>query len=172
MEIKKPLKKDLLQLEEFFNVVISDTAKKEGITIPGFVDEEVEEKMKMCREYFGEDKNISVLIALDEKKIIGTISSSYCTSDIKDAIQDLEEDAVKIGSIYIHPSYQRRGVAKQLLTSMYRILKSKDIREFYLDSGYKSAQIYWRKTFGEPFFTAKDYWGPDADNVIWKVKMQ
>ena len=171
MKITKLLERDLYQLEEFFKVVISDTAQKEGITIPGFVDEEVEEKMELCRKFFKEDNNISILIAMDGSRIIGTISSSYCNLDIKSVIKDLEEDAVKIGAVYIHPSCQRRGIAKLLLTSMCRILKSKDIKEFYLDSGYKSAQIYWRQQFGEPFFIAKEYWGPEADNMIWKVKV-
>ena len=83
MKIKKPLKNNLPQLEEFFRIVISDTAKKEEITIPDFVDDEVTEKMKYCENYFKEESNISLLIALDGEKIIGTISSSYCNLDIK-----------------------------------------------------------------------------------------
>ena len=54
---------------------------------------------------------------------------------------------------------------------MYKILKSKNVEEFYLDSGYKSAQIYWTKNLGKPFFKAKNYWGPRIDNFIWKVKL-
>ncbi|MCS5422046.1 MULTISPECIES: GNAT family N-acetyltransferase [Psychrilyobacter] len=171
MEIKKPFKSHLPQLEEFFKTVISDTAAKEEIKIPDFVDEEVKEKMKYCEDYFKKGSNISILIALDGEKIIGTISSSYCDSDIKSVIKDLKKDSMKIGTVYIHPSYQRKGLAKILLNEMYKILRSKNVEKFYLDSGYKSAQRYWTKNLGEPFFTAKDYWGPKMDNLIWKVKL-
>ncbi|UUV18252.1 GNAT family N-acetyltransferase [Fusobacteria bacterium ZRK30] len=171
MEIKKPIKNNLPKLEEFFRIVISDTAKREGITISNFVDEEVEEKMKYCKNYFEEGSNISMLVALDGEKIIGTISSSYCNSDIKNVIKGLKKDSMKIGTVYIHPSYQRKGIGKTLLNEIYKILKSKNIKEFYLDSGYKSAQIYWTKNLGEPFFKAKNYWGPRIDNFIWKVKL-
>jgi len=171
MKIKKPLKNNLPQLEEFFRIVISDTAKKEEITIPDFVDDEVTEKMKYCENYFKEGSDISLLIALEGKKIIGTISSSHCNLDIKDVIKDLKKDAIKIGTVYIHPSYQKKGIGKTLLNEMYKILRSKNIKEFYLDSGYKSAQIYWTKNFGKPFFKAKNYWGPKIDNLIWKVKL-
>lgn len=171
MEVRNLLEEDLFQLEEFLKVVISDTAQREGITILNFTDEEVEGKMELCRGYLKGENNSSILIALEGRKIIGTISSSYCDSDIKNVIKDLEKDAVKIGTVYIHPTYQRKGIAKQLLTSVYEILRSKGIKEFYLDSGYKSAQVYWNQNFGEPLFIAKEYWGPEGDNMIWKVKL-
>lgn len=157
MEIKKPLKCNLPQLEEFFKIVISDIARREKIEISDFVDEEVRGKIKYCNNYFKEGSNISILIALDGEKIIGTISSSYCNSDIKNVIKDLKKDSMKIGTVYIYPSYQRNGIGKILLNEMYKILKSKNVEEFYLDSGYKSAQIYWAKNFGKPFFRAKNY---------------
>ncbi|MGB6130004.1 MAG: GNAT family N-acetyltransferase [Psychrilyobacter sp.] len=172
MKIKKPLKNHLPQLEELFKIVISDTARREGITLPDFVDEEVREKTKYCENYLKKVDNISILIALDDEKIIGTISSSYCDLDIKNVIKDIKKDSMKIGTIYIHPSYQRRGIGKILLSEMYKILKAKNVEEFYLDSGYKSAQIYWIKNLGEPFFRAKNYWGPKIDNLIWKVKLK
>lgn len=171
MKIKKPVKNNLPKLEEFFRVVISDTAKKEGITTSNFIDEEVEEKMNYFKNHFKEGSNISILIALDSEKIIGTISSSYCDSDMKNVIKDLKKDSMKIGAVYIHPSYQKKGIGKTLLNEMCKILKSKNIEEFYLDSGYKSAQIYWTKNLGEPLFKAKNYWAPRVDNFIWKVKL-
>jgi len=171
MKIKKPLKNHLPQLEEFFKIVISDTARREGITISDFVDEEVKEKIKYCNDYFKKMDNISILIAIDGEKIIGSISSSYCNLDIKNVIKDIKKDSMKIGTVYIHPSYQRRGIGKILLNEMYKILKAKNVEEFYLDSGYKSAQVYWIKNLGKPFFRAKNYWSPGIDNFIWKVKL-
>ena len=112
MEIKKPIKNDLPKLEDFFRKVITDTAKKEGITIINFIEEEVEKKLKYCRNYFEEGNNISILLAIDGEKIIGSISSSYCNLDIQNVIKDLKKDSIKIGTVYIHPSYQRKGLGK------------------------------------------------------------
>lgn len=166
MEIKKPIRVNLPKLEEFFRMVISETAKKEEISISNFVDEEVEEKIKYCKNYFEGKDSISMLIALDGEKIIGTICSSYCNSDIKNVIKGLKKNSMKIGTVYVHPLYQKKGIGKILLNEMYKVLRSKNIEEFYLDSGYKSAQIYWTKYLGEPFFKAKNYWGPKIDNFI------
>jgi hypothetical protein len=51
-------------------------------------------------------------------------------------------------------------------------LEKKGIEEFCLDSGYKSAQKIWINKFGNPQYHLKDYWGKDADHMVWRIQVK
>lgn len=169
MIIKKPMETDILKLHDFWELVISDTSKKEGIEEENFVLEEIEYKMTVLKKYLQEpDKDISFLMAVDRDKIIGTISSSLCRDEILKLLGNKVKDKIQIGIVYIHPDYQRKGIATNLLNEMIGILKGNGVKEFYLDSGYLEAQKYWKVKLGAPIFVEKDYWGEGADHMIWR----
>lgn len=96
---------------------------------------------------------------------------------MKDGIGELLDDMEdEINSKIIHlenddPHYQRNGVGNVLLKAMYSAMRQKGIKEFVLDSGYKTAQQIWTKKFGEPQYLLKDYWGKANDHMIWKVNI-
>jgi hypothetical protein len=46
------------------------------------------------------------------------------------------------------------------------------IKEFCLDSGYKIAQRIWIEKLGIPQYHLKDYWGKDADHMIWQRNIE
>ena len=172
MVIKKPVETDISGLQDFLELVISDTSKKEGIEEDDFVLEEVESKMKVLKNYLQEpDKDSRFLIALDGEKIIGTISSTLCGGKILELLGNEVKREFQIGIIYIHPDYQRKGVATNLFNEMNEILKNRGITNFYLDSGYIEAQKYWKKKLGAPLFIEKDCWGEGVDHMIWKSSL-
>lgn len=172
MMIRKPMETDISQLQDFLELVISDTSKKEEIEEDDFISEEVESKIKVLKNYLQEpDKDSRFLIALDGEKIIGTISSSFCRDKILELVGNKVEKEFQIGIVYIHPDYQKKGVATNLLNEMYEILKNRGIKEFYLDSGYLEAQKYWKKKLGAPLIVEKDCWGEGIHHMIWKSSL-
>ena len=71
----------------------------------------------------------------------------------------------------MNPKYQRKGIGNLMLIRIFNELKHKGIKEFCLDSGYKSAQKVWINKFGEPEYYLKDYWGEGADHMVWRLKV-
>lgn len=170
--IRKPVESDVSKVQDFLELVISDTSKKEGVEEEDFVSEEVGCKMEVLKNYLEKpDRDISFLIALDEDKIIGTISSSFCRDEILELLGSKVRGKYQIGIVYIHPDYQRKGVATNLLNEMNEILKDRGITEFYLDSGYLEAQKYWERKLGAPLFVRKDHWGEGVDHMIWRSSL-
>ncbi|MEC2934384.1 GNAT family N-acetyltransferase, partial [Bacillus cereus] len=74
----------------------------------------------------------------------------------------------EIGTVFILPEYQRKGIGSLLLHTMFLTLLSRGITESCLDSGYKNAQSRGMKKFGIPRFVLKDYWGESSDHMSWK----
>jgi hypothetical protein len=69
MLIRKPVETDISGLQEFLELVISDTSKKEGIEEDDFIFGEVKSKMEVLKNYLQEpDKDSRFLIALDGEK--------------------------------------------------------------------------------------------------------
>jgi GNAT superfamily N-acetyltransferase len=76
-------------------------------------------------------------------------------------------DVGEVGTLYILPEYQKKGIGTLLLNSIFTVLMSRGIKEYCLDSGYKTAQQIWRRKFGEPVIVVKDYWAKGFDHYIW-----
>ncbi|MEH6980246.1 GNAT family N-acetyltransferase, partial [Bacillus pseudomycoides] len=91
-------------------------------------------------------------------------SSKLINNCTDGALKDLYE----IGTVFVLPNYQRRGIGNLLLNAIFLTLLDKGIKEFCLDSGYTNAQEIWKKKFGEPNFLLKDYWGEAYDHMIWR----
>jgi GNAT superfamily N-acetyltransferase len=164
---------DKKQLHSFFRIVITDTFNKEGIGDQfDDINNEVEVKEKYLESDFksnGEKRYF--LIALDGEKIIGSIEYGPASDLICKSTNNTYKELMEVGTVFVRPDYQRMGVGNILLNTMYLTLKSNDIEEFCLDSGYKSSQKIWRKKFGNPQYVLMDYWGNGYDHMIWKIKI-
>ncbi|CAM3815514.1 GNAT family N-acetyltransferase [Mesobacillus thioparans] len=174
VEVRRPRFEDREQLNEFFRAVITDTFTKEGI---GHQLHEINEEIKVKRKYLNNDiesngENRYFLIAFYDDKIIGSIEYGMANEVIKNCTNNHYESLVEIGTLFVHPDYQRNGVGNLLLKEMYETLRNNGIEEFCLDSGYKSAQLIWKKKFGDPDIVLKDYWGKNYDHMIWRVKIR
>lgn len=111
------------------------------------------------------------LIALDVDKIIGTIEFGPASALICECTDNKFKGLVEVGTVFVLPDYQMKGVGNLLLNTMFSILHNKGIEEICLDSGYSNAQKVWKKKFGKPDYWLKDYWGEGYDHMIWKISV-
>ena len=174
IEIKRPKMEDFKELNKFFRMVIRDTFNKEGI---GDKLEDLAEEIETKKAYLESDfssngENRYFLIALKGDIIIGSIEYGPASNLINKCTHNALREFPEIGTVFVHPDYQRNGVGNLLLREIFLTLKKKGIEEFCLDSGYRKAQKIWKKKFGEPDYLLKDYWGEGYDHMIWKVKVK
>jgi GNAT superfamily N-acetyltransferase len=171
IEIRRPRIEDIVELNQFFRIVITDTFAREGLA--GSMDD-IEAEIESKNNYFHMDLDSNgekryFLIALAENKIIGTIEYGPASELIIECTDGKLGNLVEVGTVFVLPDYQRQGIGNRLLAEMLQTLNGRGIVDFCLDSGYKTAQTIWKKKFGEPDFLLKDYWGQGQDHMIWKI---
>jgi GNAT superfamily N-acetyltransferase len=173
IEIKRPRIENIKELKAFFRIVITDTFIKEGLGERlKDINDEVEVKEKyLVRDFDSNGKNRYFLIALNGDKIIGSIEYGLASDLICNCTNNSYKNLFEVGTLFVHPDYQRMGVGNLLLNSIYSVLQNKGIKEFCLDSGYTNAQKIWKKKFGEPDYLLKDYWDKGYDHMIWRIKI-
>ncbi|SFH96822.1 MULTISPECIES: GNAT family N-acetyltransferase [unclassified Bacillus (in: firmicutes)] len=172
VEIRRPRMKDIEELNQFFSTTIKDTFAREGLSeLLDDIENEIESKKEYLKcDFDSNGKNRYFLIATDTNcnKVIGTIEYGPASELINSCTNKVLKDLPEIGTVFVHPGYQRRGIGKLLLNTMFLTLLSRGIQEFCLDSGYTNAQKVWKGKFGEPDYLMKDYWGNGYDHMIWK----
>lgn len=174
VELRRPKSEDKKELNIFFRTVITDTFMKEGI---GDKLEDLEDEIEVKQTYLESDLESNgekrfFLIALDGAKIIGTIEYGAASDLIRKCTDNAFKDLIEVGTVFVDPDYQRKGIGNLLLNKMYRTLSNKGIEEFCLDSGYMRAQKIWKKKYGDADYLLEDYWGEGYHHMIWRVKME
>lgn len=166
-------KKDIKSACHLFEVSIPDAFKKEGLgNLKEDIAKEIEYKKYLINTALDNpDSNIYFLVAKLDNNVIGTISFGPCGSDIKKCANNQLDKVGELGSLYVLPSYQEKGVGSALIYAMLEHLHKVGIEQFCLDSGYKRAQKRWLRKFGEPYKIVKDYWGKDGDHMIWLCRV-
>lgn len=172
--ITRPTKEEVEALHDFFETVITDTFRKEGI---GDKKEDLIAEIETKKHYLAMDlesngENRYFLIAKIENRIMGSIEYGSSSELICQITNDKLRDIKEIGTVFVHPEYQRRGVGSLLLKAIYEELDKNKLKVFCLDSGYKHAQDVWKKKFGVPDYLIKDYWDIGYDHMIWKLKLE
>ena len=167
--IVKPTKKDIKSAYSVFEITITDAFEKEGL---GYLKEDILKEIEYKKNLFtysleNPDSNIYFLVAKIDDKVIGTISFGPCGSDIKKCTNNQLDGVGELGSLYVLPNFQDKGVGSALIYSMIKYLHELGVKQFCLDSGYKHAQRKWLRKFGEPYIIEKDYWGKDFDHMVW-----
>lgn len=172
--LRRPTIEDVNPLDEFYKFVLKDTFIKNGIAdLVDDYDKAVEEKRKYIIEDLesnGEQRYF--LIATIDGNIIGSIEYGPSNDDINNSTGGLLKNITEIGSVFVHPNYQRKGIGSLMLAQMYSELNRKGIKEFCLDSGYKIAQKVWIKKFGNPEYHFVGFWGEGTNYMIWRVKIE
>ncbi|PLR95106.1 GNAT family N-acetyltransferase [Bacillus sp. T33-2] len=173
VEVRRPSIEDVEELHTFFRNVITDIFAKEGIGDKlDDIEEEIKEKhIYLERDFQSKGEDRYFLIALDSDKIIGSIEYGPASNLISHCTNNALAALVEVGTVFVHPDYQRQGVGNLLLNTIYRSLHKRGIGEFCLDSGYRSAQKIWKKKFGEPDYLLQDYWGLGYDHMIWRIRL-
>ncbi|KQL54423.1 GNAT family acetyltransferase [Heyndrickxia shackletonii] len=172
IEIRRPRQEDQAELHQFFNHVISETFANEGLSeLVDDIEKEIVQKQKLLEcdlESKGEERFFWIAVDTRENKIVGTIEYGASSELINICSNGELKDVVEIGTLFVHPDHQRKGIGTLLLNVIFITLQSRGITKFCLDSGYSNAQKIWKKKFGEPDYLLRDYWGTGSDHMIWK----
>lgn len=172
IEIRRPVLADKEDLNQFFSKVIRDTFAGEGLSkMLDDIEKEIECKKQYLECAFKSNgENRFFWIALDKKdnKIVGSIEYGPASELINTCTNGALKEWFEVGTVFIDPDYQRRGIGTLLINVMLLTLQSRGIQKFCLDSGYANAQGIWKKKFGEPDYVLKDYWGKGSSHMIWK----
>jgi len=172
INIRRPHPTDTEKLHEFFLLVITDTFAKEDLA--GLHDDQKDEweikklYLQWDLESQGEKRFFWIVVNEETEEIIGTIEYGVANELIQKTVKEDLKDFPEIGTVFVHPNYQKRGIGSILLQKMVTTLESKNVRGFCLDSGYKHAQIFWQKKLGRPNFLLEHYWSENSHHMIWK----
>ncbi|MDV4151337.1 GNAT family N-acetyltransferase [Clostridium sp. AL.422] len=174
LTIIRPTKDDLKSTYSVFEESITDAFEKEGL---GHLKEDILSEIEYKKYLINcsvdsLDPDTYFFIAKIDDNVIGTISFGPCGNDIKKCTNN-ELDAIgELGSLYVLPDYQGKGVGSALIHTMIEYIHKLGIEEFCLDSGYRRAQKRWLRKFGEPYKIVKNYWGENNDHMIWGCKVK
>lgn len=113
VKIRRPHPTDIPQLNEFFNIVITDTFNKEGI---GDLLDDLQDELETKKKYLQSDLDSNgekryFLIALYEEQIIGTIGFGLASELIKKLTNNAFDQLVEVGTVLVHPEFQGKDVA-------------------------------------------------------------
>lgn len=161
-------------INDFFRLVLIDTFKKnEILELVDTLNSEIEDKRRCLDQAFesaGRDR--CFLIAKDKELIVGSVEYGP-SNDLILSCTDGELKKVKeIGTVFVHPDYQSKGIGSKLLISILLEMQKAGIEEFCLDSGYKIAQKIWISKLGYPQYHLENYWGKNADHMIWRKRVE
>lgn len=172
VDIRRPNTQDIRDLNDFFRIVVTDTFIKEGIgeKLADIEEEITSKEQHLLSDLESSGENNYFLIAVYEGKVIGTIEIGPVNEIIRSTMNDEAKGLAELGSVFVHPAYQRKGIGNSLLNAMHAEMSRRGVNVFVLDSGYKTAQQIWMKKFGEPAYLLKDYWGEGYDHMIWKTR--
>ncbi|WP_155591672.1 GNAT family N-acetyltransferase [Lysinibacillus cavernae] len=173
--IRRPKQSDIQALHQFFLHVIQDTYAKEGLA-ELVSDQKLEWETKkqylaMDLESQGEKRYFWLAVDEETNEIIGTIEYGEANELIQQTVKEDLTNCPEIGTVFVHPNYQNRGIGTLLLQKILMTLEKQSMHCFCLDSGYKQAQIIWQKKLGQPDFILEHYWGTNNHHMIWNRQL-
>lgn len=184
--IRRPSRADELSVCRVFEQAIADAFAKEGLSdseddiayeishksarLRAALDAAEAEDREAERSSRGVPDQPFFLIAERGGEAVGAISFGLCSEFIRELSEGRLNGVGELGSLYIRPDDQNRGIGSRLIGAMMQELRARGIESFCLDSGYGRAQKRWRRKFGEPYIWAEDYWGPGAHHAVWHCR--
>lgn len=166
--IEKPKRSDIEKIKYLFKETITTAFIKEGIGhLTEDITNDINEKIHKLMRSFQDDSDVIFLIAKIDDVVVGTISYGPPNNDIRKITNNELNNMGEIGSIYVLPEFQGKGIASKLVKEMLSILDKKQVTAFCLDCGLKNAQQIWLKKFGKPYIIREDYWGKNSHHMIW-----
>lgn len=174
IELSRPKVEDIERINEFFTIVLIDTFQRNGISdLVDTFNEEINDKRRCLNQDFESGgKERYFLITKIKDKIVGSIEYGQSNELIVSCTNGELKEHVEIGTVFVHPDYQRKGIGRRMIDVILMELEKNGIEEFCLDSGYKSAQRIWMKKFGNPQYCLRDYWGKDSDHMVWRLRVK
>ena len=173
LSIVTPTQDHLQSAFRVFEASIADAFEQEGLGhLKDDIRKEIEFKqMLLSRAVENPESGYLFLIAVLNGEVVGTVSFGPCGDDVKRCTNNQLADVGELGSLYVLPAYQGRGVGTALIQAMMNHLEKLGVEFFSLDCGLKRAQKIWVHKFGEPYVIAQDYWGQDAHHMVWLCRV-
>ena len=140
--IERPTKKDIRSIHNVFEKTITNAFEKEGLSfLKDDILTEIENKKQLLNlALTSNEASVYFLVAKIKEEIIGTISFSPCNNDIKKFTHNQINNVGELGSLYVLPHYQDKGIASALIHALIDYLHMVGVQQFCLDSGYRQAQ--------------------------------
>ncbi len=169
LKIERPLMKDIEAIHQVFEQSITNAIEKEGLgeQKDGILSEIEDKKQLLNLALNADDSRVHFWIAKIKDEVVGTISFRPCSDLIKELTENQIKDVGELGTLYILPAYQGKGIASALIQTLVDFLHENGIQQFCLDSGYREAQKRWTRKFGTPYKIVEKYWGENNDHMIW-----
>ncbi len=174
IDISRAKIEDRELINDFFRMVLIDTFNKNEISeLIDTLNDEIEDK-RCClnQDFESAGKDRCFLIAKDKDQVVGSAEYGPSNDLILSCTNGELKEVKEIGTVFVHPDYQRKGIGSKMLISLFLEMRRDGIEEFCLDSGYKIAQRIWIKKLGKPQYHLKNYWGEGADHMIWRKKIE
>ncbi|WP_426349043.1 GNAT family N-acetyltransferase [Alloiococcus sp. CFN-8] len=169
IHVSKLNREDVEGAFEVFKRTIPFAFEREGLKhLTEEINNEIIHKKSLMNDALN-TKGIGILFltAEIEGKIIGTISYGPVGEDIRNCTNGELDEVGELGSVFVLPEHQGKGIATKLINTLISELNKKGIEKFCLDSGYGTAQKIWTRKFGAPYKRVKDYWGPGTVHMVW-----
>ncbi|TDM17675.1 N-acetyltransferase [Macrococcoides caseolyticum] len=163
--------KDINQLKDYFKHVISHTFLNNGVDDDEDLNNEINKKMTYINHYFNGSDDM-FMVAKDGDAVVGIIGFYTPNQMIQELVGDKVDGLKEMGTLYIHPDYQSRGIGSQLIVLLTQFMKEQDIVSYCFDCGYKKAMATWTRKFGQPTYFFKDYWDVGDHYAVWVVDIK
>lgn len=171
--IRRPRPGDIEEIKDLFIQTIDDVFKRNNINMPDLKAEEILEKEAFLKEDLdsgGKDRYF--LVALVDNRIVGTIAIGPSNALIEEATNGALNHVLEIGTVYVHPDFQKQGIGMKLMQAIYLTLLARGQEAFCLDSGYKSAQAIWTKKLGKAPYIDIDKWEVGNHHMVWYKRLE
>lgn len=174
LNIGPPAAGEIRQIHRVFELAIRDAFKQEGLEahLEDIKYEISHKQERLANALYTQEPALHFLVARVRDEVVGTISYGPSGQLISECTDGQLKDVGELGSLYILPDYQNRGIGSALISEMVQQLDKQGIEQFCLDSGYRRAQVRWARKFGPPYAIAKDRWGPDSPHMVWLCQVQ
>lgn len=132
--IRRPRIEDSEELNQLFSTVIRDTFAREGLSE---WHDDIENEIEAKKQYLKYDldsngKSRYFLIACDKKsnKVIGTIEYGQASELINICTNGALKGMFEIGTVFVLPGYQSRGIGTLLLNTMFLTFLGNGVKNF------------------------------------------
>lgn len=161
------------QIFAFFTDILTHTFQENGIwdMQEDLMDEIAEKKSFFLESVEEPEKGRKFLLAKKSNRIIGCVAIGPANDSIVRGSQGQCAGWVELGTVFVHPDFQRKGLGTHLIREMENRLKAQGIHHYVLDSGYPISKQIWTRKYGTPTYVMKDHWGEGLDHLIWCVEL-
>jgi len=170
--IREPRITEEQAIHQFFESVLVNTfTENDLLSIEGLLEDEILEKKESLSNYYDSKENL-FLVGILNNEIVGSIECGKANNLIRVNTREELKDIISIGTVYVHPKYQKHGLSNKLLKEVLIHLEKAKINQICFDSGFKVAQQIWMKKFGYPKYYIENYFGNGSHHMVWHLNVE